>query len=338
MANITVLGSGSWGCTLAIVALRNRHRVRVWGFFQEEIDRINADRRAEDYLPGTRIPEEIYFTSNMEDALDDPDMIMVVVPSHVVRPVVRDLARFLRGTPGSSVILNAAKGIENDTLFRMSEVIKQELPDRFHDQVCTLSGPSLAREVCARIPTLVAVAGKNQKILDQAQSLLMSERFRIYTNSDIIGVELGGSLKNVIAIASGALDGLRFGDNTKGALMTRGLAEMTRLGTALGADPATFSGLAGMGDLITTCASKQSRNRYVGERLGQGEKLKDILSQMVMVAEGVKTTESAYRLAKKTGVEMPIVEQVYAILFQEKDILQATSDLMLREAKSEIWQ
>lgn len=334
MARVTVLGSGSWGCTLALLAHKNKHQVRVWGFFKNEIDHINATRMNEAYLPDVRFPEDMHFTSDMSDALDEPDLVLVVVPSHVVRSVAQEMDHINFGTP---IIVNAAKGIETDTLKRMSEVLKEELPGKYHPHICTLSGPSLAREVCANIPTTVTVAGANLEILTTVQSTLMTDRFRIYTNEDIIGVELGGSLKNVIAIAAGALDGLGFGDNTKGALITRGLAEMTRLGVAMGAKESTFSGLAGMGDLITTCESRQSRNRHVGEQLGRGRKLAEILDEMVMVAEGVKTTEAAYKLSWLHEVEMPITSEINAVLFEDKDPLQATADLMLREAKPEIW-
>ena len=334
MANITVLGSGSWGCALAILANKNKHKTSVWGIDKAQIDRINQTHYNEGFLKGIQIPEEIFFTNDLEESLQKPDLIIVVVPAHAVRPTMKLIGKFDFGTP---IIVNAAKGIEEDTLKRMSEVIIDELPPRFEPLVATLSGPSLALEVCNNIPTLVTIAGKDQNTLTTAQSLMMSERFRIYTHHDIIGVELCGSLKNVTAIAAGALDGLGFGDNTKGALITRGLAEMARLGRALGADMHTFSGLAGMGDLITTCQSKQSRNRHVGEQIGRGRKLKDILAEMVMVAEGVYTTKSAYQMAKRYEVEMPIVEQVHAVLFEDKDPRRATADLMLRDAKPEIW-
>lgn len=334
MANITVLGSGSWGCALAMLAHRNQHKIRVWGVDHDQISRINRTRYNEGFLKGIRIPDEIEFTVDLNEALAQPDLILVVVPAHAVRPVARELSRH---DLNDALIINAAKGIENDTLRRMSEVLAEELPPGYQDKIATLSGPSLALEACQGIPTLVTIAGKNEHTNTTAQSLLISERFRIYTNDDIIGVELCGSLKNVTAIAAGALDGLGFGDNTKGALITRGLAEMARLGRAMGAKMDTFAGLAGMGDLITTCQSRQSRNRHVGEQIGRGRKLRDILEEMVMVAEGVYTTKSAYQLARKYDVEMPIVEQVHAVLFEDKDPRQATADLMLRDAKPEVW-
>ncbi len=334
MARITVLGSGSWGCTLGLVADRARHQVCVWGADAVQIAQLCKNRHLDQFLPGVKFPETIQFTTDLAAALYQTDLILVVVPSHAVRAVARLLAALTFGQP---IVVNAAKGIENDSLMRMSEVLTAELPAEHHAKICTLSGPSLAREVCAEMPTTVTVAGKNPCALATAQNLLKSRYFRIYTNDDIIGVELAGSLKNVIAIAAGTLDGLGFGDNTKGALITRGLAEITRLGVAMGANPVTFAGLAGMGDLITTCESRQSRNRSVGEQLARGRKLKDILTEMVMVAEGVKTTQAARALSRKTGVEMPIVDAVYAVLFEDKHPLQVTGELMGRQARPEIW-
>jgi glycerol-3-phosphate dehydrogenase (NAD(P)+) len=235
------------------------------------------------------------------------------------------------------IIVNLAKGIENDTLCRMSEVLKEELPSNLHDKIVTLSGPSHAEEVSRKIPTTVVVAGFQEGIAKKIQQTFMNPYFRVYTNSDIIGVELGGSLKNVIAIASGICDGMGLGDNSRGALITRGLAEITRLGEKLGAKRETFAGLSGLGDLVTTCISKYSRNRFVGEQIGKGKTLDQILKEMTMVAEGIKTTKSAYHLSIRYKVEMPITEQVYRVLFEDKQPQQAIAELMTRDPKSEIW-
>jgi glycerol-3-phosphate dehydrogenase (NAD(P)+) len=306
----------------------------MWEFNHEDMAQLSADREHPQKLPGVRIPNAIEITDDLDKAVKDKEILLLALPSHAVREVAGKLCRTKLDGP---IIVNLAKGIENDTMCRMSEVLVQELPEGVHKGITTLSGPSHAEEVAKSIPTSVVVAGFEEETAKTIQTVFMNRYFRVYTNSDLVGVELGGSLKNVIAIASGICDGLKLGDNTKGALLTRGLAEMMRLGEKMGAKAETFSGLSGMGDLITTCMSSYSRNRWVGERIGKGESLKQILKQMVMVAEGVKTARSVYQLAQKHQVAMPITEQVYKILFEDKNPKQALLDLMSRNPKSEIW-
>jgi glycerol-3-phosphate dehydrogenase (NAD(P)+) len=284
------------------------------------------------YLPGFPLPASITVTSSLETAVGGKRVVLSVVPSHTVRTVAAQFAPFLAK---DAIIISASKGIEIDTLMPLSEVLKDVLPKQFHGRLCFLSGPSFAKEVARKMPTAVALAFFDQGTGKQAQKILSTSYFRVYTNNDVIGVELGGSIKNVIAIAAGVLEGLGFGFNTMAALLTRGLAEMARLGAAMGANPLTFAGLAGMGDLVLTCTGGLSRNRALGARLGKGERLDDILKSTKTVAEGVKTTKAARELAKKYSVEMPVVEEVYRILYEGKDPRQAVKDLMGRELKDE---
>ena len=334
MANVCILGAGSWGIALSVLLHSNQHQITLWEFNNEDMAMLSSKREHCQKLPGVRIPNRIDITDDLDDAVKEKEMLLLALPSHTVREVAKKLSRAKLNDP---IIVNLAKGIENDTLCRMSEVLVQELPEGSQKKIATLSGPSHAEEVAKSIPTSVVVAGFEEETAKKIQLVFMNKYFRVYTNSDLVGVELGGSLKNVIAIASGICDGLGLGDNTKGGLLTRGLAEMIRLGQRMGAKAQTFAGLSGMGDLITTCMSLFSRNRWVGEQLGKGKNLKQILKQMVMVAEGVKTTRSAYLLAQKYRVEMPITEQVFKILFEDKNPKQALLDLMSRNPKSEIW-
>jgi glycerol-3-phosphate dehydrogenase (NAD(P)+) len=274
----------------------------------------------------------ITVTPALEEAVRERPYVLSVVPSHTVRAVSSQLAPYLAD---NAVIVSASKGIEIETLMPLSDVLRETLPSKFHNRLCFLSGPSFAREVALKLPTAVALASYDPEAGNLVQKLMSTPYFRVYTNADVIGVELGGSIKNVIAIAAGVLEGLGFGYNTMAALLTRGLSEMSRLGTALGADPRTFSGLAGMGDLVLTCTGGLSRNRTLGVRLGKGEKLDDILKSAKTVAEGVKTAKAARELARKNGIDMPIVEEIYKILYEGKDPLQATKDLMGRELKGE---
>ncbi|RMH73516.1 MAG: NAD(P)H-dependent glycerol-3-phosphate dehydrogenase [Gemmatimonadetes bacterium] len=333
MKKTTVLGAGSWGTTLALQLARNQHEVRLWEYRPEVAQVLAETRRNDPFLPGIPIPNSITISADLEALVADADLIAFVVPSSAVRSVAHQLNRCEMKSP---IIVNAAKGIEIDSLLRMSEVLKEELPGRFHPRIATLSGPSHAEEVSRNIPTTIVAASENPEIAAEVQATFMSPTLRIYTNRDIVGVELAGSLKNVIAIATGICDGLGFGDNTKGALLTRGLAEISRLGVAMGANPLTFAGLSGMGDLITTCMSRHSRNRYVGEQIGKGRKLAEILDEMVMVAEGVKTTRSAHQLRQKMNIDMPITEKVYDVLFNNEDPKTAVASLMERDPKSEI--
>jgi glycerol-3-phosphate dehydrogenase (NAD(P)+) len=331
-STIAVLGAGGWGTTLAILLCRNGHDVRLWEFFQDRAEKLLRERKNETFLPGIDIPEQILITNDQEEALRDAGMAVFALPSHLIRDLARQAAPLM---PAVRIAVNVAKGLEKKTWKRMSQVLTEELPGGV--RVVTLSGPSHAEEVSREIPTAVVVASEEEAVNCRVQEIFLCSHFRVYTNTDIIGVELAGSLKNIIAIATGICDGLGYGDNTKGALITRGLAEISRLGLSLGAQEQTFAGLSGMGDLITTCTSRHSRNRYVGEQIGRGQKLGQVLSSMEMVAEGVNTAESGRALGRDRKVEMPITEQVYQVLFEEKDPQQAVNDLMTRDAKAEVW-
>ena len=330
---VTVLGAGSWGTTLALILESNGHKVTCWSFDTGDIRDINNARENKKFLPGVLLPESLVFTSDLQAAIADTEVIVIVIPSHAVRDVVSKIAAKV----SSNVIwVTAAKGIENKTYLRMSQVIT-EVCSAGADDVAVLSGPSHAEEVSRRVPTAIVAGSVNKGTARKVQDLFMTPYFRVYANLDIAGVEFGGALKNIIALAAGICDGAGFGDNTKAALMTRGLVEMNRLGVKLGANSDTFAGLSGMGDLIVTCMSRHSRNRYVGEQIGKGRTLQDILDEMVMVAEGVKTTQSVFGLAKKEKVEMPITVQVYKTLFENKSPVKAMQDLMTRASKIEDW-
>ena len=330
---ITILGAGSWGTTLALILSGNGHQVTCWSIDQSDVDNIIMDRENKKFLPGISIPENIRFTTDLDQGLAHSEVVVTAIPSHVVRPVLNEIPR---KELGNLIWINVAKGIENDTLLRVSEVIAQvgRVPQK---NIAVLFGPSHAEEVSRGIPTAIVSASTSQSTATMVQNLFMTDVFRVYANLDIIGVELGGALKNIIAVAAGICDGAGYGDNTKAALITRGLVEISRIGVQLGAVPVTFAGLSGMGDLIVTCMSRHSRNRYVGEQIGKGRNLQDILNEMVMVAEGVKTTASAYQLSKREKVDMPITEQVYLTLFENKSPVQAMRDLMTRESKIEDW-
>lgn len=335
MGKIAVLGAGGWGIAISNLLYQNGHEVALWEFFEADCRKLAETRERPDKLSGIKIPDEILITSDMHLALAEAAGLALVVPSHVMRSTTKLVAK--ESVNEFEFVVHLAKGIENNTLNRMSEVLLQELPGPYHNLVSCLSGPSHAEEVSRNIPTTVVAAAANIRTAELVQAAFANDYFRVYTSTDIIGVELGGSLKNVIAIAAGILDGLGLGDNTIGALLTRGLAEMVRLGRRMGADPITFSGLSGIGDLITTCTSRHSRNRYVGEQLGRGRKLDEILGSMNMVAEGVKTTKSAFDLARKYDVEMPITAEMHKILFENKDPKIALYDLMTRSPKPEVW-
>ncbi|MBN2069819.1 MAG: NAD(P)-dependent glycerol-3-phosphate dehydrogenase [Candidatus Krumholzibacteriota bacterium] len=334
--NICVLGAGSWGTTLALLLDSKGISVKLWEFYPAYAEDINRDHENKRFLPGIRIPRSLGVTSDLDEALQGNTHLLFVTPSHTMRKVSRSV-RNSRYFNKRSIVINASKGLEEKTLCRMSEVLSQELqiPD---GRIAGLLGPSHAEEVSRKMPTSIVVAGTDNRVLSGIQDIFMTEYFRVYTNSDIIGVELGVSLKNTIAIAAGICDGLGFGDNTKAALLTRGLAETKRLACRLGAKDNTLSGLAGVGDMIVTCMSRHSRNRYVGEQIGKGRKLKAILKDMVMVAEGVKTTKAALKLSARVNVELPITEQVYKVLFNNKNPRNAIRDLMIRKARSEMYR
>lgn len=332
---VAMIGSGSWGTTLALVLHSNEHDVRCWTIEQETIDDIKNKSENTRYLPGVEIPGEILFTTDLKEVVQEADIIVNAVPSQVTRLVVPQVIECL-DQKDQAIWVSLSKGIENKTYLRISQVIHQvgAVPE---DNIVVLSGPSHAEEVSRKIPTAIVSASKNLKTARKVQDAFMTPYLRIYSNPDIIGVELGGALKNIIALAAGICDGAGFGDNTKAALMTRGLVEINRLGREMGAQSDTFAGLSGMGDLIVTCMSRHSRNRHVGEQIGRGRKLQDVLDEMVMVAEGVKTTQSAYELAKIKKVDMPITEQIYLTLFENKSPLDAMIDLMTRASKDEDW-
>jgi len=332
MSRVAVLGAGSWGTTLGLVLHDRGHEVVLWEIDAPQAAAIMRDGENRRFLPGVPVPRDIGVTTDIADALCGADAVVAAVPSHAMRDVAQ-AARPL--VAPSALVVNVSKGIENGTLLRMSQVLAEALarPDAL--RIASVVGPSHAEEVSRRLPTTVVAASACHATAIAARDLLMTPYLRIYTNTDIVGVELAVSLKNVIAIAAGICDGLGYGDNTKGALLTRGLAEITRLGVAMGGRPETFAGLSGMGDLITTCISRHSRNRYVGEQIAAGRSLEEVRASMVMVAEGVRTTRSAVELARRHGVEMPIAEQMELVLFRGKDPRQAISDLMMREPKPE---
>lgn len=329
---ITVLGAGSWGTTLAVLLAEKGVDICLWDYAAQHIESLKVDRENRRYLPGIMFPERMSFTSCLEEAVRDVELIILAIPSHAVREVTRSLAEVRRKDVS---ILSGVKGIESETQRTPSQIVSEHLSSRVKDKIAVLSGPSHAEEVSRKIPTAVVVATLNQAYGEFLQDLLATPTFRVYTNSDLRGVELAGALKNIIALASGVSDGLGFGDNTKAAIITRGLVEIIRLGVPLGAREETFFGLAGIGDLVGTCTSQHSRNRQLGEMLGQGLSLSQALKRMIQVAEGVKTTQAAYRLAREFNLELPITEQVHDILFGEKKPMEAVTELMLREARAE---
>ncbi|MFQ5499492.1 MAG: NAD(P)H-dependent glycerol-3-phosphate dehydrogenase [Candidatus Zixiibacteriota bacterium] len=331
---VAILGAGSWGLALASMLNRSGHRVSVWEFDRDDACALAETRRREDKLPGVLLPDSITVTNDIDEAITIASLVVIALPSQTVRSALKWLSK---GTVGEAGIVNLAKGVETRTLLRMSEVIAEELalPG---DRIVTLSGPSHAEEVVRDMPTAVVAAGSSEMLVRQVQETFSTRVFRVYQSDDIVGVELGGSLKNVIAIASGIIDGLGMGDNTRGALLTRGLAEITRLGLAAGARADTFGGLSGLGDLVTTCISRHSRNRFVGEQIGRGRNLNEILADMTMVAEGVQTTRSACDMARVHNVEMPIANEVHKVLFENKQPAEALSQLMERKLKAEVWR
>ena len=325
---VSVIGDGGWGTALAMVLERNGHDVTVWGPFPEYLDEIRTSGENKTYLPGVSVPDDIQWTSDHAEAVKDADLVVLVVPSRFYKPVVES---FKPHIPESALVVSATKGLDEETHERMSTVAEHVLGR----PVAVLSGPSHAEEVARGVPCAVTIAAGDHSVAEQIQRFFVNDTFRVYTLDDVVGVELGGALKNVIAVAAGIGDGMGFGDNSKAALMTRGIAEITRLGVALGAKPETFYGLSGIGDLMVTCMSKHSRNRGVGERLGKGETLEEIMASMKMVAEGVWNCQAAKELAGELGVPVPITEQVNAVVHEGKDPRQAVMDLMSRVPKPE---
>lgn len=330
--HVTIVGTGSWGTTLAVMMAGRGHRATLWARSPEEAETLRSARENRRFLPGVVLPDDLRITSSLEEALQGCQMLMLVVPAQRMRENVRWVREHVEA---ETVILTAAKGLETETARRMSEVIAEELSCHFEERICVLSGPNLAREIVAGLPTGTVIASRSPETAQIAQAIVMTPRFRVYTNSDVIGVELGGALKNIIALGAGAADQLGYGENAKAIFMTRGLAEITRLGVAAGANPLTFSGLAGVGDLFCTCASRHSRNHYVGEELARGRTLQDVERTMHSVAEGVNTTKAAMKLAARYDVELPIIERVYQVLFEGKDVQQAVREMMLRQPKRE---
>jgi glycerol-3-phosphate dehydrogenase (NAD(P)+) len=328
--NIIVLGDGGWGTALAILLAKNGHDVTIWSNFPEYAKRMQAKRENTKFLPGAKIPDSIKITHNL--SLITHDLIVMAIPTQYARTTLRKIKSEIRNPKSEIPVISVAKGLEIETMKRPSEIIKEVLGT---DKIGVLSGPSHAEEVARGLPASVIIASKDKKLAQFAQSLFMNSYFRPYTHTDMIGVELGGALKNIIAIAAGICEGLKLGDNAKSALLTRGLVEIARMGKALGANPVTFFGLAGIGDLITTCTSPFGRNRMVGIRLGKGETLTQILKSMEMVAEGIWTTKATVKLSKRLGIEMPITNEVHKILFNDKNPRLAVADLMQRPAKSE---
>lgn len=329
---IAVLGPGSWGTALAQVLSENGHEVKIWGNNPAQIDEINTYHTNRHYLPDLKLPENILGVKALEEAIIDADAILFVVPTKAIRAVAKEFAEKATNRP---VIIHASKGLEQGSHKRISEILAEEIPTEKRQDIVVLSGPSHAEEVAVHDITTITAASENEESAKYVQELFMNDYFRIYTNNDVIGVETGAALKNIIAIGAGAIAGLGFGDDAKAAIMTRGLAEISRLGVAMGANPLTFIGLSGVGDLIVTCTSVHSRNWRAGNLLGKGHSLDEVLENMGMIVEGVSTTKAARELAAALGVEMPITETIYSVLYEGKAIEQAAKEIMLRDGKEE---
>lgn len=332
MINVAVIGSGSWGTALSLVLSDSKHNVTLWGLESEiaNIYKDNYENKA--YLPGVILPSTIKITGDISEALASVDLIVLAVPSQAVREVCCNIRPYLKGNP---VIVNTAKGLEIKSLSRLSQVIQEELP-LHSNNIGVLSGPSHAEEVGRRIPTAIVSASENKSVAEYVQDAFMTPYFRVYTNPDVIGVEMAGSLKNIIAVATGISDGLGFGDNSKAALITRGLSEIARLGCKMGGELLTFAGLSGVGDLVVTCTSMHSRNRRAGIQIGQGKPLEKVLKEMGMVVEGIKTTKAAFDLAKLNQIEVPITQELYNILFKGLDPKLGVANLMERNKTHEV--
>ena len=329
---VGVVGTGSWGTALAAMMATAGSETLLWARTPEEAESLSSARENRPFLPGVVLPDSLTITSSLDEALDSCDLLLLVVPAQRMR---ENASRVRPHLQKETIILSAAKGLETETALRMSEVIAEELPGGWDDRICVLSGPNISREIVAGLPAGTVIAAENAEVAEFAQSVVMTPRFRVYAHDDVVGVELGGALKNIIALGAGAADQLGYGDNAKAVFMTRGLAEIARLGVAAGANPLTFSGLAGVGDLLCTCASRHSRNHYVGEELAKGRSLESIRSSMKGVAEGVNTTRAARTLAQRYDVDMPITELIYQVLFEGKDIQEAISEMMMRGPKRE---
>ena len=330
MSKVSFLGAGSWGTALAIMLANNGHEVTLWSAVESEVEMLQTHREHKDRLPGVKLPESVVVTSNLESACKGFDLIVFSVASPYVRSTAKKASEFIHK---GQRIVNVAKGIENDTLMTLRDIICEEMPGM---DVSVLSGPSHAEEVSIGMPTTVVVGSTSKETAKYVQKIFMNDRFRVYTSPDIIGIELGGSIKNVIALAAGVCDGLGLGDNTKAALITRGIAEISRLGIAMGAHARTFYGLSGIGDLIVTCASVHSRNRKAGYLMGKGYTMQEAMDEVKMVVEGVYSAKAALGLAEKYGVEMPIIAEVNKVLFEDKNAADAVNELMQRMKKDEL--
>ncbi|MBO0421574.1 glycerol-3-phosphate dehydrogenase [Enterococcus plantarum] len=329
---VAVLGPGSWGTALAQVLAENGHEVRIWGHNEAQIDEINKHHTNHHYLPDLVIPESIKGKLSLEECIQDADAVLFVVPTKAIRTVAQEFAEKCKNQP---LIIHASKGLEQGSHKRISEVLMEEIPTNKRSGVVVLSGPSHAEEVAVHDITTITAASETIAEATYVQSLFMNDYFRIYTNDDVIGVETGAALKNIIALGAGAIRGLGFGDDAKAAIMTRGLAEISRLGVAMGANPLTFIGLSGVGDLIVTCTSVHSRNWRAGNLLGKGHSLDEVLENMGMIVEGVSTTKAAYELSQQLDVDMPITEAIYNVLYEGQDVKQAAKEIMLRDGKTE---
>lgn len=332
MKQITVIGAGSWGTALSMVLADNGHGVRIWGNKAEQIHEINEKHTNETYLPEIQLPETIKGYVSLEEAMSGIDTVLLVVPTKAIRSVIQHLKNFVKQP---ITIIHASKGIEPGSFKRISEMIEEEMPKELVESIVVLSGPSHAEEVSLRHPTTLTAASYHLQAAEKTQKLFMNTNFRVYTNRDVLGVELGGALKNIIALGAGISDGLGYGDNAKAALISRGLTEITRLGCEMGANPLTFAGLTGVGDLIVTCTSVHSRNWRAGNLLGKGHNLEEVLENMGMVVEGVRTAEAAYHLAGKLYIEMPITNAIYNVLFNGKNAKEEVDKLMGRTGKGE---
>mgnify|MGYP003369173754 CR=1 FL=1 len=330
MEKVCVLGAGSWGSALALVLAKKGYEVIMWTLSKEQSDKINKTKENIDYLPGILLPNNISVTTNIEEAVKDSKIIVLAVPSQAIRSISSQIKSFIKD---EQILVDVAKGLEKGSGLRLSEVCKQELPN---NPYVALSGPSHAEEVAKDIPTTVVVASKDLKVAQIVQDIFMSPKFRVYTNPDIVGVELGGALKNIIAFGAGICDGLGLGDNSKAALMTRGIREISRLGEAMGANVSTFTGLSGIGDLIVTCTSMHSRNRRAGILIGQGKSLDETLKEIKMVVEGITATEVAYEVAKKLNVDMPITNAIYSVLYKGLNANEVVIELMTRNKTHEM--
>ena len=329
MAKIGIIGAGSWGIALAVLLHKNGHNITVWSIVKEEIDMLNAEHEHKDKLPGVKLPEDMVFTTDLESTVKGKDVLVLAVPSPFTRSTSHMMKEYVAK---GQIIVNVAKGIEENTLLTLSQIIEEEIPQAC---VTVLSGPSHAEEVGRGIPTTIVVGAKEKKTAEYLQNLFMNEVFRVYISPDVLGIELGAALKNVVALAAGITDGLGYGDNTKAALITRGITEIGRLGTAMGGRFETFCGLTGIGDLIVTCASMHSRNRRAGILIGKGYSMDEAMKEVKMVVEGVYSAKAAMGLAKKYEVQLPIIEQVNAVLFEGKSADAAVKELMLRDKKLE---